>query len=359
MAEGLVDIVVRRLAGGEVTVPVAADVSLRVLRDQIAVAADVGRFGFTLCLESGARVECAQDDRVLETLGLQSGTVLLMMTDSARDYSRIEGPERVIKTTRFPAGVLVGSNGDLFVTHFYGDLSIYDSEYNLKGETRKLPFQMPRQLVFAPTGEIVVVFATAVAVFDPTDYRMIRKLGDDLRLSQGRGLAMLDDKVYVTDAVQHCIHVLSFSSGALLRTVTPCGRSASLSVPVVEPCGLAIIDDKLAVADRGNDRILLLDPDTLEEHSRLPEIGDVPDARLRSPNDVKMDSGGNVLVMDTGNQRLAVFRGGKFVTSVMQGFFKNTNSYSNIGCNDVTGAVAATNDDGHSITVLAPLFDAP
>lgn len=348
-------ITVRRLAGTEVTLSVAADASLRVLRDQIAAATDSGGFGFSLCLESGERIDCALDDQVLNMLGLQSGTVLLMLTDRARDYSRIQGPERVIKTHGYPAGVLVDTNGDLFVTHFSGALSIYDSEYNLKGGTRKLPFSQPRQLVFAPTGELVIVFSTAVAVIDPTDYHLLRKLGDDLSLADGRGLAMVDDNVYVTDADRNCIHVLSFSSGTLLRTVR--GGDAS---SFVRPCGLAIIDDKLAVADRGNHRILFLDLDTFGEHAILPEPGDVPDSVLRCPNDVKMDSGGNVLVMDTVNERLAVFRHGKFVTSVMQGFFKNSgNTYSNIGCNDLTGAVAATNDDGHSITVLAPLFVAP
>lgn len=354
------EIIVRRLTGAEVTVSVAADASLRDLRSQIAAAADAGCFGFALCLESGAKVDCALDNRVLEVLGLQSGTVLLMVTERARDYSRIEGPERVVKTAQYPAGVLVDTSGDLMVSHFSGRLSIYDSDYNLKSEPVKLPFSQPRQMAFASTGELVIVFESAVAVVDPVDYQFVRKLGDDLRLTQGRGLAIAEDSVYVTDAGQNCIHVLSFSSGALLRTVRPCGGEASSSLPILKPCGLAIMDDKLAVADRGNHRILLLDMDTFEEQTRLPSPGDVPDAELRLPNDVKMDSGGNVLVMDTANERIAVFRNGKFVTSVMQGFFKNSgNTFSNIGCNDVTGAVAATNDDCHSITVLAPLFAAP
>merc|ERR1712150_245202 len=101
------------------------------------------------------------------------------------------------------------------------------------------------------------------------------------------------------------------------------------------------------------------DIETFEAVSELPQLDDSAgvDSKLSKPNDVKVDSGGNVLVMDTGHERIAVFRNGKFVTGVMPGFFKNGgNTYSNIGCNDLTGAVAATNDDGHCITVLAPPF---
>lgn len=57
----------------------------------------------------------------------------------------------------------------------------------------------------------------------------------------------------------------------------------------------------LFVADNGNDRIVVLDPLTLEHRATLGE------GLVSAPHDVCFDRDGRLLVADTGNNRIAVF----------------------------------------------------
>lgn len=123
---------------------------------------------------------------------------------------------------------------------------------------------------------------------------------------------------------------------------------------------ICVIDrfTNINIADRGSNRILLLDKETFEIQSQLPPEGAPKNHLLLHPNDVKVDSGGNLLVMDTGHERIAVFReDGSLVASVLEGFFKNIeDTYCNLCYNHITGAIAASNDDCHCVTVLSPIF---
>jgi len=70
------------------------------------------------------------------------------------------------------------------------------------------------------------------------------------------------------------------------------------------PHDLALSPDGrlLYVADNGNDRIAVLDPDTLEV------IGTIGEAELSAPHDAAFDSRGRLLVADTGNDRVVIYR---------------------------------------------------
>lgn len=72
---------------------------------------------------------------------------------------------------------------------------------------------------------------------------------------------------------------------------------------VREPHDLVLSADgtRLYVADTGNDRIAVLDPNSLE---LLSSFGD---DLLSQPHDVAFDDQGRLLVADTGNNRIAVF----------------------------------------------------
>ncbi len=57
----------------------------------------------------------------------------------------------------------------------------------------------------------------------------------------------------------------------------------------------------LYVADNGNHRIAVLDPETLVEH------GEFGRGEVRAPHDVAFDREGRLLVADTGNDRIAIY----------------------------------------------------
>ncbi|CAK9116288.1 unnamed protein product [Durusdinium trenchii] len=77
--------------------------------------------------------------------------------------------------------------------------------------------------------------------------------------------------------------------------------------------------------------------------------------KLGMPNDVVADAAGNLLVMDTRNERVAVFRqDGTFIASIMEGFFKDKgNTFSYLACNVETGVVALSNNDMHELALLS------
>lgn len=279
------------------------------LKEAVAQAASVGPFAFKLCTEDGTILVGDPFTSVRE-LCLQNGAALTVVTECARDYSGITGPEKVISTERYPAGVLIDRNGMLFVSHYFGLLSLYDADFNLVRQTR-LPLPEPKQLALAPSGELVIGFPTTIGVFDIESCNPHRWFGD---FGRSRGLAVEGNLVFVSDSVRDTINVYRFEDGELLSTYSP---------GLNEPCGLTVVDGRLlALADRGHNRVLLLDVETFRVHSQLPREGAPKDHALSAPNDVKVDGGGNLLVMDTGHERIAVFReDGSLVASVMQGFF--------------------------------------
>ena len=57
----------------------------------------------------------------------------------------------------------------------------------------------------------------------------------------------------------------------------------------------------LYVADNNNDRIVILDPQTLEE------VGVFGEGEVSAPHDVAFDAQGRLLVADTGNSRIAIY----------------------------------------------------
>ncbi len=86
-----------------------------------------------------------------------------------------------------------------------------------------------------------------------------------------------------------------------------------------EPHDLVLAPDgaRLYVADTGNDRIAVLDPETLALRASFGQD------LLSQPHDVAFDDQGRLLVADTGNSRIAVFAltaaGGELVDTLQDG----------------------------------------
>lgn len=341
----VINLKIQRISGGSPTsLSIPSTCTCKDLKDKVAEAMAVGPLSFKLFTEDGTILPGDLDTRIAD-LPLPDGSAISMITDSARDYSRIKEPEVVLKTGRYPAGILIDRTGNLYVSHYYGEMKVYDKDFALIRETT-LPRE-PKQLALAPSGELVIVFPSRIGVFDSITCEARRWFGS-LRCS--RGIALEGDVVFASDSRENVIHKYNLKDGELLGRYSP---------GLNEPCGMTVVDGRLlAVADRGSDRVLLLDKNTFELYSQLPPEGASSPCLLRKPNDIKVDAGGNLLVMDTGHARIAVFReDGSLVASVLQGFFRFCGStYCNLCYNHITGAIAASNDDSHCITVFSPIF---
>eukprot|EP00929_Paragymnodinium_shiwhaense_P011124 TRINITY_DN11650_c0_g1_i2.p1 TRINITY_DN11650_c0_g1~~TRINITY_DN11650_c0_g1_i2.p1 ORF type:complete len:294 (-),score=20.66 TRINITY_DN11650_c0_g1_i2:69-950(-) len=284
-------------------------------------------------------------DMKLKELQVDDGATLTMMTASARDYEKITCPEKVLKTANYPNGVAIDDTGHIYVTHYFGELQVYDTTYKLVRTTNNR--DTGRQMTFSPSGDLLVAFSDGVRVFEAATLTEKRRLSG----FSANGVAVHEDHVYCA-AGEGTIRVFRLSDGTHIKTVRPpCSG---------QPQGLAVVDGRLlVVADRANNRILLLDIHSLDVHAQLPKTGAAKNANLSLPNDVVVDSAGNLLVMDTGNERIAVYgEDGTFLASVMQGFFKNHgNTFSYMFYNHLTGAIVVSSNDEHCITILPPIFD--
>jgi len=82
-----------------------------------------------------------------------------------------------------------------------------------------------------------------------------------------------------------------------VRYVAASGESLS------EPHDIVLSPDgqQLFVADNGNDRIVVLDAETLQQISVFAQ------GEVSQPHDVAFDSSGRLLVADTGNSRIAIY----------------------------------------------------
>jgi len=284
-------------------------------------------------------------DTTLAELELRDGVTITMITDSARDYSRCREPENVVKTGSYPNGIAIDECGRLYVSHFGGELQVLDPSLKQTLHKTTVP-TAPRQMALTPSGDLLLAFDDGVRLFNST-LEPIRHL----RGFSCTGVALHGEIIYASDSSKNVIHKVQLSDGKLLSEHSPGLRS---------PQAMCVFDDRLlVVADRGNDRIVFLDLETLEVASQLPRLGCTnKKACLSHPNDVIVDAGGNLLVMDTGNARIAVFReDGELVTSALEGFFKDHgNTFSYLFYHPVTGAIAVSNNDEHCITTFAPIF---
>eukprot|EP00928_Gymnodinium_smaydae_P043571 TRINITY_DN2915_c0_g1_i1.p1 TRINITY_DN2915_c0_g1~~TRINITY_DN2915_c0_g1_i1.p1 ORF type:complete len:372 (-),score=47.50 TRINITY_DN2915_c0_g1_i1:380-1495(-) len=344
-----VNLTIQRLDGGEpLLVNLPSSSTLKELKLAVADVVSSGPFNFRLLAEDGTVLTSLPHDSTLSDMRLADGDAITLVIESARDYSKIVGPETVIKSGQYPNGILIDQEGRLYVSHYFGELKVYSSDLkHVLCGTRTQTH--PRQMACAPAGELLVAFSSSIHVLDPTTLKRVRQFGSG-DLKAATGIAVDGDLAYVSDARECCLHVYRFSDGTLLRTHRP---------GLKNPQAIAVVDGRLlAVADRGNDRVLLLNIDTLEVHSQLPAESAPARQRLSHPNDVIVDSAGNLLVMDTGNERIAVFEeDGSFVTSMMDGFFKDHgNTFSYMFYNCMTGAIAVSNNDEHCITVFSPIF---
>lgn len=96
----------------------------------------------------------------------------------------------------------------------------------------------------------------------------------------------------------------------------PLEMVAASDTSFAEPHDIVLSPDgtRLYVADNGNDRIVVLHPQSLEE------LGVFAEREVSAPHDVAFDPSGRLLVADTGNSRIAIYaldgHGGELVDTL-------------------------------------------
>ncbi|CAE7247551.1 trim71 [Symbiodinium natans] len=314
-----------------------------------------GRYAFRLLFNGAA---LGSGTAALGDLGLADGSVVMLMKEPSRNYALITAPEFQFRSDQYPNGLTFDRQGRLLVAHYFGLLQVWDASFTTKLSQGSLGGSQPSQICIAPGGELLVAFRSGyVQMMDAED---LSPKGPQLRPREGRfspsGVAVVGDRVFVSCARTSMLHQFSLTDGSHLDQ-----RKGGAHWELMAPNGMAVIEDRvLAIADRGLHRVLLLDTETLELRGQVPDVEtwrqQAGPAALKKPNDVAVDAAGNLLVMDTQNERVAVFRqDGTLVASVMEGFFKDKgNTFSYLACNHDTGHIAISNNDEHRVAVLAP-----
>ncbi|CAJ1421591.1 unnamed protein product [Effrenium voratum] len=346
----LIPIYVHLISGEEMEVKVNEEASVKDLRDAIEGVMHVGLFAYRLVHGS----TCLQQPSAkLRDLGIGEKATVTMMKERSRDYTKITGAQVMKTNNNFPNGLAYDAKGQLLVATFFGPLEVYSPQLELDDRRINVGANSPSQICVAGGELLVALRSGGINVLDGETYALKR------RITWGRckpsGIAICGEEMFVSDSRSGYLHRLTLSGEHISQ------RKGGSQWHLVAPSGMCVVEDKLlAVADRGADRVLLLDVETMEIRGQLPQDeawhAKTAPMALRMPNDVIVDSAGNLLVMDTCHERVAVFRqDGTFVASVLEGFFKDTgNTFSYLACNHESGAVAISNNDKHEIAILTP-----
>jgi DNA-binding beta-propeller fold protein YncE len=107
----------------------------------------------------------------------------------------------------------------------------------------------------------------------------------------------------VTDAATHRLLIFTLPESDQ-NDLAPSIATLSPPVELYQPAGVDFHNDTLAVADAGNHRIVIANPNTT---SILGQRGDAT-GHFKRPLDVAFDDLGRLYVADTGNQRIQRFR---------------------------------------------------
>lgn len=128
-----------------------------------------------------------------------------------------------------------------------------------------------------------------------------RLISSDMLYPQGITFSKTHQEIYISDKWKHCIHVFS-KNGDYLKDMLSKGNGPG---QVRSPDGIAIgPNEELVVCDSGNDRIIIVNPQTGEHISTIGTVGNK--TTLNMPTGVTI-SGDKIIVADTGNHRIKIF----------------------------------------------------
>eukprot|EP00434_Breviolum_minutum_P018143 symbB.v1.2.016004.t3/scaffold1208.1/size131501/4 len=373
---GKMELTVVRLSGEETVLTVQEDCTLKDFRTALAKKGLIDDRLMTELLVDGRTLNQQSVTSTLHELGVNGSSIIMVVTKRVHDYSRITKLECQVRSEKWPQGLFTTSEGLLYVCHFDNELLVFSPELD-RISKRDLPRDVvrPSQMDRAPNGDLVFACTRSgpmAAVVDPETLELKRELrpngaatwtsggctkGWPCRRGLGPGWITMhavqfsrefpEGLVYLSHirssvpvhSSEFCVVALDFESGEVVKTFDG----------FVKPSGLCVANDQLVVVDRGAHqvRVLSLDGEDLLTFGQ---------GCLKYPNDVAVDNCGNFLVMDTGNERVAVFSpDGQLTASVLPRTFKDRgNTHSYISVNPLTGTIAVSMDDIHKVAILAP-----
>ena len=132
-----------------------------------------------------------------------------------------------------------------------------------------------------------------------------------VKFSRPIGVAVdKDDNIYVLDMVNCSLFKFS-KEGKLMKVV---GRKGTQPGEFKDPGMIKVINDKLYVCDRGNNRVQILDTEL--EYANTFGCHGGGDGQFNVPSDIAQDRAGNLYVTDSKNNRVQVFdRKGQFLST--------------------------------------------
>ncbi|CAE7263528.1 Trim2 [Symbiodinium sp. CCMP2592] len=331
---------VSKLGGEEQDVQVERNCSLGEFKSML-VGRGLAKEGLAVdFIAEGVLMNLSRSGTTIGELNLAEDSHLVVITRRSHDYGQIREVQCMVKSHQWPQGVLTTTEGHLYVCHWGGQLQVYDLELKLLRETvlKSPPVVHPSQMAMAPNGELLMAcYDGSAAVVDSGTLELVRMIPTTQR-NKSTGLAIQEEELFVSHLGSGQIDVFNLQTGQHLRNLDG----------FTGPSGLCTFDGGLLVADRGANAVWLVD----HEGNRT-KIGE---GELKHPNDVAVDLSGNILVMDTGNERIAAFRpDGSLMCSILPGTFTDFgNTHSYISVNPVNGAISVSMDDAHHVAILAP-----
>jgi DNA-binding beta-propeller fold protein YncE len=152
---------------------------------------------------------------------------------------------------------------------------------------------------------------------DLFDFGDVDGSGDDVRLQHPLGVAVLNDKVLIADTYNHKIRELDPKARMVktfLGTGKP-GQSDGASPSFYEPGGLSVANGKLYIADTNNHAVRVIDLET-RKTATLNIKGLQPPATSAATAATENESGPNVEEIKVGMQRLSENGNGDLVVNV-------------------------------------------